>query len=60
MAKSNWSIEFVNINVDDESKCLPLNKVYPGIAASETAQQMRPHERESPHVAVTGARRQYA
>lgn len=47
MAKPNRSIEFANINVDDESKWLSLDKVYPGIAATETLAEMRPHERES-------------
>ncbi|KAK4307141.1 hypothetical protein Pmani_021100 [Petrolisthes manimaculis] len=36
-----------DINVDDESRWLPLNKVYPGILAEEFMKLMLPHERES-------------
>ncbi|KAK3891156.1 hypothetical protein Pcinc_004946 [Petrolisthes cinctipes] len=36
-----------DINVDDESQWLPLNKVYPGILAEESMKLMLPHERES-------------
>ncbi|KAK4320307.1 hypothetical protein Pmani_008813 [Petrolisthes manimaculis] len=36
-----------DINVDDESWWLPLNKVYPGILAEESMKLMLPHERES-------------
>ena len=47
MTKENRPVQFANINVNDESKWLPLEKVYPGIAAAETLAKMRPHERES-------------
>uniref|UniRef100_UPI00358E6B22 uncharacterized protein isoform X4 n=1 Tax=Myxine glutinosa TaxID=7769 RepID=UPI00358E6B22 len=36
-----------NINVDDESQWLPLDKVYPGVMAVESMKLMLPHERES-------------
>lgn len=36
-----------NINVDDEAKWLPLDRVYPGLLAQETVAQMPPHSRDS-------------
>lgn len=42
--------ECISFNVstfEDESDWLQLDKVYPGIFASETLPKMRPHERES-------------
>ena len=36
-----------NIDVDDASKWLATEKIYPGILASETVKSMKPHERES-------------
>ena len=47
MTKPNRPEKFANINVNDESKWLPSEKVYLGIAAAETLAKMRPHERES-------------
>lgn len=45
--KPNQPKQFANINVNNESKWLPSEKVYLGIAAAETLAKMRPHERES-------------
>ena len=47
MTKPNRPEKFANINVNDESKWLPSEKVYLGIAAAETLAKMRPHKRES-------------
>ena len=47
MIKPNRYIEFAKINVDDESKWISFNEVYPGFAAAETLANMRPHEKES-------------
>ena len=47
MMKPNRYIEFAKINVDDESKWMSINEVYPGFTAAETLGNMRPHEKES-------------
>ena len=43
----NRYIEFAKINVDDESKWISINEVYPGFPTAETLANMRPHEKES-------------
>ena len=40
------TLQFAKINVDDESKWISINEVYPGFAAAETLANMRPHEKE--------------
>ena len=40
-------IRFKVSTFEDESNWLQLDKVYPGILASETLPKMKPHERES-------------
>ena len=47
MIKPNRYREFAKINVDDESKWISINEVYPGFAAAEILANMRPHEKES-------------
>ena len=35
------------VDVDDETQWVPLEQIYPGLSASETIKDLKPHEKES-------------